>query len=121
MPDTQPEAPKAPDTVTIGGSTYKVHAPKSAARAASVFSSGLDAHVMAAAIIGLCVDCHGVPWQGKAQVFGERVFDALQAKRVGLESIHRIGGQLTDLAASVILFEQEVAGVEDFIEAPQAG
>jgi hypothetical protein len=118
---TDPVAAEAPASITLAGGTYRTHAPKSAARAASAFAGDLDRHVLAAAINGLCADCHGIPWQGKAGIFGERVFDHLQAKGVTFQEINEIGASLMGLATSVILLEREVAAAEDFTAAPQAG
>jgi hypothetical protein len=112
--------PEAPTSIKLGGATYVVHKPRSAAQAASVFSGQLDHHTKNAAIIGLCTDAHGVPWQGKAVAFGERVFDALQAKGVTFQQINAAGDSLAELAVSVVLLEREVAAVEDFTAAPQA-
>ena len=113
-------APEAPAPIKLGGATYIVHKPRSAAQAASVFCGHLDRHTLSAAVIGLCTDAHGVPWQGKAVDFGERVFDALQAKGVTFQEINAVGDSLTDFAASVVLLEREVAAAEDFTAAPQA-
>jgi hypothetical protein len=109
-----------PDKITLGGASYAVHPPKSPARAAAVLQlQGKDApHVALAAVLGLCVDCHGVAWKGSAQTFGEAVFDALQAKRVPFAAICEAGAELMELAASVVLFEDEVASAEAFTAAP---
>ncbi len=109
-----------PQMMTLGGSSYAVHPPKSPARAAAVLQmQGKDApHVGLAAALGLCVDCHGVAWKGSAQAFGEAVFDALQAKRVPFAAICEAGAACMDVVAGAVLFEDEVASVEAFTGAP---
>jgi hypothetical protein len=110
-----------PETITIAGGTYRLHKPKSAAQAATVLTASLPVHVEAAALIGLCSDCHGIPWGGKALTFGERVFDVLMGKGATFQTITATGATLYGLTASVVLMEAEVAEVEGFIAAPQAG
>ena len=110
-----------PETITIAGGTYRLHKPKSAAQAATVLTAGLPAHVEAAAMIGLCADCHGIPWGGKALTYGERVFDVLMSKGATFQAITETGAALYGLAISVVLLEAEVAEVEGFTAAPQAG
>jgi hypothetical protein len=110
-----------PETITIAGGTYRLHKPKSAAQAATVLGAELPVHVQAAAMIGLCADCHGVPWGGKALAFGERVFDVLMGKGATFQTITTTGATLYGLTASVVLLEAEVAEVEGFTAAPQDG
>lgn len=110
-----------PATITLGGASYATHPPKSPARAAAVLQLGgkdTPAHVSLAAALGLCVDAHGVVWKGNPAAFGEAVFDALQAKRVGFTAICQAGGVCMEALAAAVLFEDEVAAEEGFTAAP---
>ena len=51
----------------------------------------------------------------------ERVFDVLMGKGATFQTITTTGATLYGLTASVVLMEAEVAEVEGFTAAPQAG